>query len=140
MTAYMGAQTLIKTILAGVDGLSVSNVTEGDLRVLDAGNTYAAVLFPGSIPGVTLSSMDRVQEYECILDLFIRFDDDTTYTDFGTFRDLVIDALYDDPAPSSTYFLTNLRSDGDPAEVYDKMGAGPFFITQRLVITVQEQV
>jgi hypothetical protein len=137
--AYMTAQGLLKTLLLTVSGFSASDVTEGDLRVLDSGTTYKAVLFPGSIPEIDLAGMSRVIEYEAIIDLFVKFTDDTSYSAFGTFRDLVIAKLDALPALSDTYFMTRLNSDGAPIEIFDRQGAGPFFVTQRFIVTIEEQ-
>ena len=138
--AYMTAQGLLKTLLLTVTGFNTGDVTEGDLRVLDSGTTYKAVLFPGAINQIDLAGMTRTVEYECILDLFCKFTDDTSYSTFGTFRDLVIARLDANPALSADYFMIAMTSQGEPIEIYDRQGAGPFFINQRFAITIQEQV
>lgn len=137
---YMTAQGLLKTLLLTVTGFNSTDVTEGDYRVLDKNPTYAAVLTPGALPEIDLAGMVRSFAYEGVIDLFTRFVDDTSYSTFGTFRDLVIDKLNDNPALSDTYFMMTLRSDGGMEEVFFKDGGGPFFLVQRLTVTIEEQI
>ena len=142
MSGYMTAQGLLKTLLLTCASFGASDVTEGDFRVLDSGSTNTAVLLPGAIPNFDIAGLVRQVEYEAIMDLFTRFVDDTTYNTFGTLRDAVISTLNTGSAPalSAVYFITLLRSDSDPIELFDKQGNGPFFITQRFRITIEEQV
>ena len=133
--SYMTAQGLIKTLLLTLTSTFPSgSVTEGDLRCLDTGGlTNYAVLFPGAVISYDTATNDpRTHEWECLIDLFTRFVDDTSYSTFGTLRDTVISKLDTSQALSATYFIMRIESDGDPAELFDKIGGGPFFITQRL--------
>jgi len=140
---YMTAQGALKTLLltiTGTTGFGANDVSEGDLRILDSGSTNLAVLFPGSVPPYDTAGMVREHEHEAIVDLFTKFVDDTAYSTFGTLRDAVIDKLDTTKVLSSVYFVTSIVSDGDPVELYDKQGGGPFFITQRLRLTIVEEV
>lgn len=139
--SYMTAQGLIKTLLLTLTAtFNAANVTEGDLRILDNGNTNSAVLFPGALNAFDTASMTRVHEYDCIMDLFTKFVDDTSYSTFGTLRDTVIAKLDTNQALSATYFIMSVSSDGDPIELFDRQGAGPFFITQRFRIAFVENI
>ena len=138
--SYMAAQTLLKALLVTCGSLGASNVTEGDLRVLDSGLTNTAVIFPGILPVMDLATLVRVREYEAIVDLFTKFVDDTAYSTFGTLRDAVIATIMGGRDMSGTYFITALASDGEPTELFDKQGAGPFFVNQRFRLVIQEQV
>ena len=137
--SYMTAQGLLKTLIATVTSFESGDVVEGDLRVLDHGATYACVIFPGALPGYDLASMTRVQEYEAMVDLFVRYVDTGAYSLLGTLRDAVITVLEVAPCLSETYYVTAIRGD-EPVELYDTTGAGPFFVSQRLHMTIQEQV
>ena len=137
----MAGQGYLKTLLLTISGsFGASDVTEGDVRVLDSGSTNTAVLFPGAVLPYDTAGMVREHEHEAILDLFTKFVDDTSYSTFGTLRDAVITKFDTTKALSADYFITMIVSDGDPVELYDKQGGGPFFITQRLRITFTEQV
>ena len=140
MSAYMTAQGLLKTLLLTCTSFGASDVTEGDLRVLDSGSTNTAIIFPGSVPIYDTAGMERQHEWVAIVDLFTKFVDDTSYSTFGTLRDAVITKIEAAPAMSASFFITELSSDGDPIEVFDRQGAGPFFITQRFLLSIQEQV
>lgn len=140
MSAYMTAQGLLKTLLLTNSSFGASDVTEGDLRILDSGSTNTAVLFPGSVPTYDVAGMERQHEWTAILDLFKRFVDDTSYSGFGTLRDSVFTTIEAAPALSASFFIYNITSDSEPFEVFDKQGAGPFFIGQRFLLSIMEQV
>ena len=137
---YMTAQGLIKTLLLTNANFGADDVTEGDLRILDRGITNAAVLFPGTIQGLDLAGMVREDAYEGYIDLFTKFTGDEAYNTFGTLRDSVVATLDGGKCLSATHFITAISSDGDPVELYDKENRGPFFIWQRLRLTIMEQV
>lgn len=138
--SYMAAQALLKTKLLTCTSFGANDVTEGDYRVMDSGSTNTAVIIPGTIPALDVAGMVRYQEYDAIVDLFTRFIDDTTYNTFGTLRDAVLAVIIASPTLSADYFITEVRTDGDISEVFDRQNAGPFFLTQRLRFVIQEQV
>ena len=142
--SYMAAQALLKTqLLTLTSTFASTDVTEGDYRILDGGGPTMAVLIPGSIPQIDLAGMNRTQEYECIIELFVRvLNTDTTFAhnSLGTARDAIIANLASDPILSETYFMIMLRSDGEIDGVYDTQNNDPFHLTQRLVVTFQEQI
>ena len=138
---YMAAQALLKTRLLTITGsFDTGEVTEGDVRILDNNPGNAAVLFPGAIPVYDTSIMQRSVAWEGVLDLFTKFVDDTSYSTFGTLRDAVISNLDASPCLDATYWVISIVSDGDPIELYDQQGAGPFYLWQRLRLTITEQV
>jgi hypothetical protein len=140
MSGYMPGQALLKATLLTCESLERGSVTEGDVRVLDSGIINSCVLFPGGIPEYDTAGLRREQIWNCIADLFTKFIDDSSYSAFGTLRDAVIATLDAGAGLSASYFVTSIVSDGDPIELYDKQGGGPFFITQRLRITIQENM
>ena len=138
---YMAAQALLKTRLLTITGsFDSTDVTEGDIRVLDNNPGNAAVLYPGGVPVFDTAIMTRSVAWEGVMDLFTRFVDDTSYSTFGTLRDAVITNLDASPCLDATYWIISITSDGDPEEVYDKQGGGPFFLWQQLRLTITEQV
>ena len=141
MTAYMTAQGLLKTlILTATSTFAAGSVTEGDYRVLDSGVTNSVVLLPGSVPNIDTAGMTREQNWECIADVFTKFVDDTSYSTFGTVRDTLISTIDAAPCLSATYFVMGISSDGEARDVEDIQGSGPYFVTQRLRIAIQENV
>ena len=138
--SYMAAQALLKTKLLTCNSFGASDVSECDYRILDSGSTNTAVVIPGNVPALDVAGRTRVQVYEGIVDLFTRFIDDTTYNTFGTLRDAVLAVFIASPTLSADYFITEIRTDGDISEVFDRQNAGPFFLTQRLRLVIEEQV
>ncbi len=138
--SYMPAQALLKTLLLTCPAFGGEDVTEGDLRILDRGKSSFCVLFPGGVPAYDTAQMVREHEWECLVDLFAKFDNDTSYNTFGTLRDTVITLLDTAKYLGTTYHISQIASEGDPAEVYDKSGGGPFFIMQRLRVAIIEEV
>lgn len=138
--SYMAAQALLKTKLLTCTSFGANDVSEGDYRVLDSGSTNTAVILPGAVPSLDVAGLVRVQEYEAIVDLFTRFIDDTSYNTFGTLRDAVLAVIIASPTLSASYFITEVRTDNDIQEVFDRQNAGPFFLMQRLRLAIEEQV
>lgn len=138
--SYMTAQGLIKTLLLTNTNLVSGSVTEGDYRVLDSSYTNSAVLLPGSVPSYDTSGMTRSQQWTCILDLFCRFVDDTSYASFGTLRDSVMDTIIAAPCLSAVYTITEITTDGDPVDINYKDGSGPVYVSQRLNLSIEENV
>lgn len=138
--SYMTAQALLKTLLLTNSNFGANDVTEADLRILDRGITNGAVLFPAGLPTFDLAGMVREHEYEALIDLYVKFTGDDAYNALGTLRDSVIATLDTAKCLGDTYFMMALASDGDPIEVFDSQNRGPFFIWQRLRLTINEQV
>lgn len=140
MSGYMAAQALLKTKLLTCASFGASDVTEGDYRVMDSGSTNMAIIIPGNIPLLDVAGMTRTQEYDAIVDLITKFVDDTSYNTFGTLRDAMLAVFIASPALSADYFITEISTDADIQELFDRQGAGPFFVSQRFRFTIQEQV
>jgi hypothetical protein len=141
MSGYMPAQAALKTLLLTLTAdFPAGTVTEGDQRVHDLGVEKCAILFPGGVPAFDTVSMERQHEYECLLDLFLRYKDHTSYNDFGTLRDTVITLLDATKYVTTTHKITLINTDGDPAELRNKTGGGPFWIYQTLRLTISEDV
>lgn len=143
MSGYMPAQALLKTLLLTNASFGASDVTEGDDRILDRGITNGAVLYPGGVTEYDTAGMTRAHQWEGYIDLFTKFIDNTAYATFGTLRDSVIATIAGAPCLSSVYFVTMIRGEDGPSEVYERVNGqlmGPYFLTQRLRVTIEEQV
>jgi hypothetical protein len=138
--AYMAAQALLKTLLLTMTELSNDGVTEGDARVLDSGRDYFAILYPGAVNSYELSAKVREHEFEGIVQVFSRNKDAAAYATFGTFRDAVIAKIKLGRMLSENYFITSATAEGRLNDVFDKTGAGPFYVMQELSLTIQENV
>jgi hypothetical protein len=136
----MPAQALLKTLLLTSPSFVEGSVTEGDIRVLDSGLTNMCVLYPGSIPAYDTAGMTREHEWDCLADIYTRFLNDTAYSTLGTLRDELILLLDATKFLSVTYYIAGIISDGDLMDVKDKQGGGPYFVTQRLRVTIVEEV
>lgn len=138
--SYMAAQALIKTLLLTNANFGANDVTEGDYRILDSGVTNACVLLPGDFGEISTVEMQREYLWVGIADLFTKFVDNTSYSTFGTLRDSVFATIQASPCLSATYSIIQIASDGTPKDYMDTTGAGPFFVGQRLLIYVQENI
>jgi hypothetical protein len=137
---YMTAQGLLKSLLLTNANFGTNDVTEGDLSILDSGIKNAAVLFPASLVDFDIAGMVRSHTWEGFIDLYTKFEGDGSYSAFGVLRDSVVATLDAEKCLNETYFMTAITSESDPVEVYDKLGGGPFFIWQRLRLSIDEQV
>lgn len=143
MTGYMAAQALLKTLLLTCGSFGASDVVESDDRILDRGITNACILYPADMPERDLEHMAREKVWQCYADLFTKYVDSTSFSAFGTLRDAVIATLETGRCMTGTYFITQVAGSGAPSEVYERVSGqlmGPYFIVQRLRITIKEQV
>jgi hypothetical protein len=138
--SYMTAQGKLKTLLLTNSNFSAGDVTEGDLRVLDVGRDNLAVLFPGSVPEYNLASMRRSRAWEGVIELYKRFSDDTTYSNFGTLRDSVFLTIEESNCLDETYFITSILAEGDVVEITDTSGGGPYYVMQMIRVIIEEQI
>jgi hypothetical protein len=140
--SYMSAQALLKTTIEGASTFfSEGDVVEGDVRILDSGRDNIAIIYPGSIPSHDLMGMRRAIVWEALVDVVKRFSDYSSYNAFGTLRDALVAQLEDRRCMSAAYWIVSIATVEDPVEIGEKgSSAGPFFIMQRLRITIQENI
>ncbi len=141
--SYVTCSAALKSILLLLTAtFSTGDVSEGDYRILDSGRTNLAILNPGSVPTSEIFAKQSRRRWEILLDLYIRFVDDTSYSSFSALRDVVLAQIEAYPTLNlkGRILVEYYQSDGDPSEVVDRQGAGPFFITQRFRVMVQETI
>lgn len=131
--SYVTLVTALKTRLETLTStFSTGDITRGDYSCLDNGNANHLVLLPGSF-----SDIPEGVSRSILFDLFVKPDDDGGKTDFETVRDTVEAKIHEYPTLNhlGNYYLQAFSSTDDPQEVFDKLGAGPFFIVQRFQVT-----
>lgn len=142
--SYLIVQAATKTILEGVTGyLDNTSVRLGDYGVLDDGLDHCAVLRPGAISGGETAARITDREYAVLVDIFRKWlNDNDTLQNLAVFRDAVFEQLDKYPTLnlSGTTRVLAITTDGDPVDVNDENGLGPFFVMQRLRIRVRRKI
>jgi hypothetical protein len=151
--SYAAIQANVKTILAGLTrfaGLTAA-IVEEDTSVLDRGYSEAIILAPGSFEGLEPQEISagfdplRYRVWNVLINIFERYSTNESATDaaFIALRDAVIAEIEQYPALRDASRMTDyltLASDGDPADVNNAIGQGPFFKMQVLRLRVRETV
>jgi hypothetical protein len=144
--SYATCRDAVKTQLLAISSrFGASDVTIGDYRVLDSGSTNCAVMRPGSLARNETAAYVTEHEWDVVFDLFTRQVDDASYATFTVLLDDVIARIDAYPklgtgGAAELLVISGPTTDGDPEDVFDKLGAGPFFITQRVRVRVLEKV
>lgn len=143
--SYATCRDAVKAVLLLVSGrFGANDVTNGDYRCLDSGSTNLAVMLPGVLTRDETASYRTRREWDVRFDLFTRQIDDTSYATFSAVLDDVVAAIDARPklgtAGVADLLVLSLTTDGDPQDVFDRIGAGPFFIVQRVRVGVREYV
>jgi hypothetical protein len=118
-------------------------VTRGDYRPLDSGRAAICVILPGRITSNDAASYTIRRTWSIPFDLFHRYTDNgTSEQAFTTLLDEVIARLDTYPTLDNEAGVTlvEISTEGDPTDVFDKQGAGPFFMVQTLRATITERV
>lgn len=145
--SYSSVEAAVLTILQGLTGTfaSTDDVTRGDYRILDSGANANAVLIPGAFEqdGIAEGGARKsVRAWNVLIDLFRKYvDDGTTWTNFETDRDAVMAELELYPTLNSEAGIVGvtISADADPGEVFDEDDGGPFFVWQRMRLTITER-
>ena len=145
--SYATVEARVKLLLEGLTGVfpKTRSVSRGDYRELDEGASTTAVLTPGAFvqDGVAQGGARKsVRDWGVLIDLFRKYlDDGTSWTDFEADRDSVIAELEKYPSLNSLAGIVRvqIQADTDPGEIFDDDDGGPFFIWQRLRVTVVER-
>lgn len=149
--SYAILQSNLKTILEGCARFTDPGaITEGDYRVLDQGMAEIVILEPGGIemeePEEAGAGFDPIRSrvWQVILLLFERFTTDAaTSAGLIAMRDAVIGEIEKYPSLKDTTRMTDyltIIADGDPQDIRDTMGQGPFFKLQVLRLRARETV
>jgi hypothetical protein len=151
--SYAAIQANVKTILSGLTrftGLTAA-IVEEDTSVLDLGYSEAIILAPGSFEGLEPDAISagfdplRYRVWHVLIHLFERYgiNEAATDTAFIALRDAVIAEIEKYPALKDTSRMTDyltLAADGDPEDVFNSIGQGPFFKLQVLRLRARETV
>ncbi len=131
--------TLIQSLTRFTPGLT-ERVTRGNYRILDTGIPEAVVIEGGAFGPETAEGGGFYRDFDILVNIFTRYTDaeDTTYAAFRSLRSdvLGLEEMYPSLNNLGGVIQTVMQSDGDPSDVYDKSGAGPFFKMQVLRWTV----
>jgi len=149
--SYANAESTLKTILAGVNGLSATLVTQGDYQVLDKGIVCAAVVYPGSFTVAELDTVIAGASWDVKIDLFQRYSTQSaTHSAFVALRDAVITRLTrylpSRPNPFTDnpygYLIEQITADGDPQDIQmsNTPQSGPVFRAQTFRVTMTERL
>lgn len=152
--SYTAIEARLQTLLQALTRFAghPEAVTRGDYAVLDRGLPDAIILEAGAAnlpePEQTHSGFSswRQREWDSQINLFRRYEQDgTTSADFAVFRDEVIEVLENYPSLDTLVMagITKVEyisaaSIGEPQDVMDKLGQGPFFLMQILVARYRE--
>jgi len=141
--SYSTIEIAVQDILQGLAQFADADVTRGDYRVLDSIEDDAAILAPGSFTQADVRAQMSYRTWDVLVDYFYVYrDDGTSETNFATGRDNIIAELEKYPTLDGTSGIIQIRvsADGDAEPVDDEDGRGPFFLWQRLRVTVVERV
>jgi len=143
---YDSVEARIQSLLQGLTSIFTepSQVTRGDFRVLDAGYDQCVVLRPGVFEdtGVQMGPGSHVFRFTTHINFYKRYVDETTVVAFARQRDAIIEHILKYPSLNGladTVLLNVMRGD-EPGELYDRVGNGPFFITQTIDVSVSHVI
>ena len=145
--SYATIEARVKLLLEGLTGIfpETKLVSRGDYRELDSGASTIAVLIPGAFlqDGVAQGGARKsVRDWSVLIDLYRKYlDEGTTWTDFEADRDAILEELEKYPSLNSLPGIVRvqIQADADPGEIDDEDNQGPFFVWQRLRVTVVER-
>lgn len=136
------AQDLLQ-LLTGTFAKS-SQVTRGDWRILDSGDTPLAVLYGGAftqIPDADCAYGEQGYDWTLNCDLFVRYlDEGTTAVTLTQTRDAVVGHIAKYPQLNALAGIVDVShvQGGEFIQIFDKDGNGPFFLQTTLSWTVRE--
>ena len=143
---YAVVEAAVKTILEGMsEFVSNDDISRGDYRILDSGASNLAVLTPGAFvkdEAGQAGARKSLREWSVIIGLFRKHvDDGNSWTDFESIRDALVDRLELFPSLNGTAGVTlvGMEAGSDPDEIFDEDENGPFFIFQRIRVSVNER-
>lgn len=119
-----------------------THVVHGDYSLFDKGVGNFLVLVPGSVSEAVKEGRSEIRTWTYYLDMFIKFTDEATaWTNLVTLRSAIIDKIriYPHLNSLSGILQTNISAPDDPEAIYDAQNNGPFWLSQRMVMTVTER-
>jgi hypothetical protein len=140
--AYFDIENAVKTLLLTdtTDFRSV-DISQGNYDIIENGAPSHIVLVPGAVGPEQVGSCTLLRTWDVMIDIFIRYSVDNPWTTFQTVRANVMAKLDAYPTLNNptTMVVQQLVSAGDVSEVFEKNGEGPFYLLQRLRLTVEEK-
>lgn len=139
-------QSALQTVLQGLPQFAdhPEGVTRGDYSILESQDLDVMIVIePGVFGSGDAGACQITRTWQIPFNIFCRYTGDiTTLADFSTFRDAVIDRLDSYPTLNGqdNITLARLSAEGDPTEVKDRTGGGPFFTMQTLQAEIIERV
>ena len=137
--SYTTCRDALKTLLTGV----AETITVNDYSPLDGGAASLIVLSAGNCAGIDLLSMQPACEWVVRVTVLSHTitTDPADITAFEVLRDAVLALVASAPDMGGLIHVENYAAvDDEPQGYYDKAGGGPFYIGQRIDVTIQEEV
>jgi hypothetical protein len=144
--SYATCRDAVKNTLLLLTGtFGANDISNGDDRILDSGLTNAAIMLPGTLALNQTGSYRTEHHWDVVFDLYTRHMDNTSYATFSALVDTVVAKLDAYPklgtaGAGELLVIDGPVSAGEAQDVFDKLGAGPFFIVQRFRVRVREYV
>jgi hypothetical protein len=143
--SYTSLVSALTTVLNGLTGtFSTGDVTSGDYRTLDNGHPNLLILLPGAVGDNGTGAYTDNMVWNVLFDLYVSTQGESANgkDQFIAVRDVVITQVKIYPTLNlhDAFVLQTMTSEGDPQEVFDKMGAGPFFTMQRFRVIYAERI
>lgn len=135
---YDDIEARIQTLIQGLTRFTgvTERVTRGNFNILTTGIPEAVVLESGSVSVETQEGFGVYRTYDVLVTLFTRYggDEAQAHADFRSLRGdiLTVEEQYPRLNNLSGVIQTEMQSDGDPQDLFDKQGGGPYFRTQTM--------
>lgn len=140
--SYATCESALITVLKLLTtSFGTTDVTAGDYRCLNNGAPNHAIVLPGGFGDNGIAGGVSTRSWDLLIDLYKRFDGDSSYHDFAVLRDAVIAHLDKYPTLNHAAGVTvrTIISSGDPRDIMDEYGKGPFWVAQMLRVTVTDR-
>jgi len=142
--SYATIEAGLQGLLQGLERFASADVTRGDWRVLDREGSRCVVLYPGPFEVEEAGDYGQKWHFWTVYgDVFERYQDHgTSEQNFAATRQDVVDAINANPTLNGVSGVTMAlaRRGGELEYVYDRDGAGPFYVMQQIGIEGVEKV
>ena len=111
MSSYKTVQAAVLTIIRLLDSYDNTNSSEGDYRIIDAGNDLSVVLTPGESPHLRADQQAAMRVWEVMVDFFVRVagDEPKAWATFIDKRDELLTHVEAYPTLNSTPNVHQVR-------------------------------
>ena len=140
--SYENVQTGLANTIKLLTNYSTQNLTFGDYRVLQKGNTKVVVLRPGSFTQERTQFDGEINAtWDIMIELFIRYKDDEQVTNsIRDERQDIIDKVNQYPKLGGSADIALIISGAEPSPVFGEDGSGPHFFMQEMTCQATEYV